>query len=151
MEIGSSLASEGLEIQLLMETLNEKSSIGLEMQIATESMVCGDSTNSPQKIFRRLKTKPRGLEEEAVVSPGSTSPKEITLEGLVWGGLPEELVDRILAWLPPICLFRLRGVCKRWHSIVNEHGFLKLLSQPFTWPMFSHDSKEWRNMAKCSV
>lgn len=87
------------------------------------------SGSVPQKLFRRLKTKPRGFEEETVVSPGCTSPEEVTLESSVWGDLPEELVDRILAWLPPLFVIRLQGVCKRWHGILNERGFLRLLSQ----------------------
>eukprot|EP00250_Pteridium_aquilinum_P013248 c21228_g1_i1 orf=345-1607(+) len=85
---------------------------------------------SQQKVSWCLNTKLRGFEEEAVVvSPGSASPKENRLQGSTWEDLPEELVDRVLAWLPPVCLIRLRRVCRRWHAIVNEHAFLRLLSQ----------------------
>lgn len=87
--------------------------------------ICDSPTQ--QKLFRRLKTKPRGFEEEVLASTGCTSPKEVVLEGSVWGDLPEELVDRVLAWLPPVCLFRLRGVCRKWNSVLNECGFLNLL------------------------
>eukprot|EP00249_Psilotum_nudum_P011907 c23457_g1_i1 orf=457-1716(-) len=80
-----------------------------------------------QKVFRRLKTKPRGLEEDVVASSPCTSPKDVALEEVVWGELPEELMDRILALLPPICLFRLRTVCKRWNSVTSDRGFLNLL------------------------
>lgn len=122
-----------------METFEGDSSPqeGLDRQISS-----GYDSSSQPKLFRRLKTKPRGFEEEVVASPICSSPKDVVLDGSVWGDLPEELMDRVLAWLPPVCLFRLRGVCRRWHSVLNERGFLNLLSQlPSHGPCFLMSQK----------
>ncbi|KAH7307312.1 hypothetical protein KP509_22G053800 [Ceratopteris richardii] len=48
----------------------------------------------------------------------------------IWGELPSELVDRVLAFLPPICLFRLRAVCTRWRGLPDgDGGFFRALSK----------------------
>ncbi|KAK7382020.1 hypothetical protein VNO80_00659 [Phaseolus coccineus] len=38
--------------------------------------------------------------------------------------LPDELVERILAYLPVVSIFRASSVCKRWHEIVTSERFL---------------------------
>ncbi|KAL5727230.1 hypothetical protein ACHQM5_000449 [Ranunculus cassubicifolius] len=38
--------------------------------------------------------------------------------------LPDELLERILAYLPAASVFRVGCVCKRWNEIVNERKFL---------------------------
>jgi len=48
------------------------------------------------------------------------------LNGQLWSMLPEELVDRVLAFLPIHSLFRARTVCKRWSSIVFIPEFVDL-------------------------
>ncbi|KAI5063189.1 hypothetical protein GOP47_0021736 [Adiantum capillus-veneris] len=93
-----------------------------------------------------------GFEEEEEPAISSTCPspalEEGTFEGSLWRDLPQDLIDRILAFLPPICLFRLRSVCRRWHSLLNEHGFLCLLSQlPSHGPCFlmaRKDGEVWQ-------
>ncbi|KAH7446017.1 hypothetical protein KP509_01G033100 [Ceratopteris richardii] len=132
------------------------------------SLQCDSVRGSiPPKLFRRLKTKPRGFAEETIVSPGCSSSKEVELESSVWRNLPEELVDRIMAWLPPIFFIRLQGVCKRWRDILNEHGFLRLLSQlPTHGPcflitqkngdiwhsaMYSHPMRQWHSLPLIST
>lgn len=47
----------------------------------------------------------------------------------LWGSLPEELLDRVLAWLPLHSLFRARTVCKRWTSIVFNEDFIELRAE----------------------
>jgi len=37
--------------------------------------------------------------------------------------LPDELVERILAYLPVVSIFRASSVCKRWHEIVTSERF----------------------------
>lgn len=51
------------------------------------------------------------------------------LQPNLWRQLPEELVERILAFLPVSCLFRFRVVCKRWRSLAFSHYFLELRAQ----------------------
>lgn len=106
-----------------MEILRDEAG-GLEEQTTP---VCDSITQ--QKLFRTLIVKPHGSEREEVVSPSCPSPNPIALEGSIWKNLPEELIDGVLARLPPVCLFRLRGVCRRWHSVLNEPWFLNLLSE----------------------
>uniref|UniRef100_A0A2P2KND2 F-box domain-containing protein n=1 Tax=Rhizophora mucronata TaxID=61149 RepID=A0A2P2KND2_RHIMU len=38
--------------------------------------------------------------------------------------LPDDLLERILAYLPIASIFRVSSVCKRWHEIVNSRRFL---------------------------
>uniref|UniRef100_A0A7C8YKG9 F-box domain-containing protein n=1 Tax=Opuntia streptacantha TaxID=393608 RepID=A0A7C8YKG9_OPUST len=38
--------------------------------------------------------------------------------------LPDDLLERILAYLPVASLFRAGCVCKRWHDIVTSKRFL---------------------------
>ncbi|KAI5421898.1 F-box/kelch-repeat protein At3g61590 [Lathyrus oleraceus] len=38
--------------------------------------------------------------------------------------MPDELLERILAYLPVASIFRARSVCKRWHEIVTSERFL---------------------------
>ncbi|KAJ7529032.1 hypothetical protein O6H91_15G031800 [Diphasiastrum complanatum] len=44
--------------------------------------------------------------------------EESGLDCTLWSQLPEEVVERIVAWLPLRDFFRLRGVCKRWNALV---------------------------------
>ncbi|XP_039144379.1 LOW QUALITY PROTEIN: F-box only protein 13 [Dioscorea cayenensis subsp. rotundata] len=51
--------------------------------------------------------------------------------------LNEDLLERILAWLPASSFFRLRSVCKRWNSIASSATFQIACSQiPFRDPWF---------------
>ncbi|XP_047310842.1 F-box/kelch-repeat protein At5g15710-like [Impatiens glandulifera] len=89
----------------------------------------GSRNTSPsrQKV---VKTKPRGLEEETVVTTFSkTTHPDIQMEDNIWAMLPEDLLNEILARVPPFMIFRLRSVCKRWNSILQDMSFLKFHSQ----------------------
>ncbi|KAE8714056.1 F-box only protein 13 [Hibiscus syriacus] len=37
--------------------------------------------------------------------------------------LTDDLLDRVLSWLPTWTFFRLRSVCKRWKSVAGSEGF----------------------------
>ncbi|KAL3694621.1 hypothetical protein R1sor_008272 [Riccia sorocarpa] len=52
-----------------------------------------------------------------------------SLDNSIWQGLPEDLIDRVLASLPLITLFRIRCVCRKWNSMINSPVFLELCSQ----------------------
>lgn len=55
----------------------------------------------------------------------------------LWSQLPEDLVDRILAWLPVASFLRLRRVCRKWSTIMHLPSFLEVCaSVPTTNPYF---------------
>lgn len=47
----------------------------------------------------------------------------------LWSQLPEQVLERILAFLPLASFFRLRCVCKRWNYLIYTHRFLHICSQ----------------------
>ncbi|KAK4391796.1 F-box/kelch-repeat protein [Sesamum angolense] len=88
----------------------------------------GSRNTSPsrQKV---IKTKPRGLDEETVATFTKYVQPDIHMEDNIWAMLPEDLLNEILARVPPFMIFRLRSVCKRWNSILQDNSFLKFHSQ----------------------
>ncbi|PIA57605.1 hypothetical protein AQUCO_00600374v1 [Aquilegia coerulea] len=77
----------------------------------------------------RVKTKPRGLDEETAGTFGKAVHMDVQMEDNIWAMLPEDLLNEILARIPPFMIFRLRSVCKRWNSILQDNSFLKFHSQ----------------------
>ncbi|CAH8364652.1 unnamed protein product [Eruca vesicaria subsp. sativa] len=75
-----------------------------------------------------VKTKPRGLEEETVASFGKQVVADVPMEESIWAMLPEDLLNEILARLPPFMIFRIRSVCKKWNLILQDNSFLKFHS-----------------------
>ncbi|XP_073001420.1 protein ABERRANT PANICLE ORGANIZATION 1 [Typha latifolia] len=62
-----------------------------------------------------------------------------TMDSRIWRHLPQPLVDRVLAFLPPPAFFRFRSVCRRWYSLLFSDSFLEShlrLSPPFSWFAF---------------
>lgn len=47
----------------------------------------------------------------------------------IWSRLPQKLIDRVIAFLPPPAFFRARSVCKRWYSLLFSHTFLQMYLQ----------------------
>lgn len=47
----------------------------------------------------------------------------------LWAALPQDLLERVLAWLPFVSLFRARGVCKRWKALIISRVFLDLCAE----------------------
>ncbi|KAL4318774.1 hypothetical protein GQ457_18G020760 [Hibiscus cannabinus] len=47
----------------------------------------------------------------------------------IWSKLPERLLDRVIAFLPPPAFFRARSVCKRWYGLLYCSSFLELYMQ----------------------
>ncbi|XP_024389333.1 F-box/kelch-repeat protein At5g15710 isoform X2 [Physcomitrium patens] len=72
------------------------------------------------------------------------------LDGGLWGSLPEDLQDRILAWLPFPAFARACTVCKRWNSVMYSHSFLEMYRRvPSPEPCFLMFEAKDRSM--CSV
>ncbi|KAG6578531.1 F-box/kelch-repeat protein, partial [Cucurbita argyrosperma subsp. sororia] len=88
----------------------------------------GSRNTSPsrQKV---IKTKPRGLDEETVTTFGKAAHPDVQMEDSIWAMLPEDLLNEILARVPPFLIFRFRSVCKRWNSILQDSSFLKFHAQ----------------------
>lgn len=58
--------------------------------------------------------------------------------------LPDELLERIIALLPVINIFRASAVCKRWNSITTSHRFLLLcerMTSPRPWYFMYRDAQ----------
>ncbi|KAL2650801.1 hypothetical protein R1flu_018929 [Riccia fluitans] len=90
-------------------------SLGQELAALT---VCGDSC-------LRVRSREPSVEPE----PG--------LDSDVWSRLPDSLVERIIARLPIIDLFRFRAVCKRWNAFMTNPGFLSSCANtPHVGPWF---------------
>ncbi|KAK4752356.1 hypothetical protein SAY87_021154 [Trapa incisa] len=51
------------------------------------------------------------------------------LDSRIWSRLPQQLLDRVIAFLPPPAFFRARCVCKRWYSLLFSDNFLELYLQ----------------------
>ncbi|KAJ3671465.1 hypothetical protein LUZ60_007544 [Juncus effusus] len=85
----------------------------------------GSRNTSPSRQ-KAIKTKPRGLDEETktLTSFPKTLISEIQLDDSIWSHLPEDLQTEILARVPPFLLFKLRPVCKRWNSILQDLSFI---------------------------
>ncbi|CAH1432901.1 unnamed protein product [Lactuca virosa] len=58
------------------------------------------------------------------------------MDSRIWSRLPERLVDRVIAFLPPPAFFRARSVCKRWYSLLFSHSFLQMYLQINPKPYF---------------
>ncbi|XP_076926274.1 protein UNUSUAL FLORAL ORGANS-like [Bidens hawaiensis] len=54
----------------------------------------------------------------------------------IWTRLPQRLIDRVIAFLPPPAFFRARSVCKRWYSLLFSHNFLQMYLQINPKPYF---------------
>ncbi|KAJ0975924.1 hypothetical protein J5N97_017889 [Dioscorea zingiberensis] len=72
-------------------------------------------------------------------SIATTSSTSLPMDPRIWRNLPQGLLDRVLAFLPPPSFFRARAVCKRWYSLLFSDSFLEshlLLSPPLHWFLF---------------
>ncbi|XP_078438191.1 galactose oxidase/kelch repeat superfamily protein isoform X2 [Wolffia australiana] len=86
-----------------------------------------NTSPSRQKV---AKTKPRGFdEEETMPTFAKIIQIDVQMENDIWATLPDDLLTEVLARIPPFLLFRMRSVCKRWNSILNDRRFLRFHSQ----------------------
>ncbi|KAK9267647.1 hypothetical protein L1049_010078 [Liquidambar formosana] len=51
------------------------------------------------------------------------------MDSRIWSRLPQRLMDRVIAFLPPPAFFRARSVCKRWYALLFSNSFLELYLQ----------------------
>ncbi|GLT52385.1 hypothetical protein SLA2020_257320 [Shorea laevis] len=51
------------------------------------------------------------------------------MDSRIWSKLPQRLLDRVIAFLPPPAYFRARSVCKRWYGLLFSNSFLEMYMQ----------------------
>lgn len=56
------------------------------------------------------------------------------MDSRIWSRLPQRLIDRVIAFLPPPAFFRARAVCKRWYGLLFSSTFLELYLQEVSVP-----------------
>ncbi|CAL9758720.1 unnamed protein product [Musa acuminata subsp. burmannicoides] len=88
----------------------------------------GSRNTSPSRQ-KAIKTKPRGFDEETIATFTKVIHADIQMEDSIWALLPEDLLMEVLARVPPFLIFRLRSVCRRWNSILQDRSFLTSHSQ----------------------
>ncbi|GAB2293193.1 hypothetical protein Dimus_027399 [Dionaea muscipula] len=69
------------------------------------------------------------LPTSTMATPTSCSDGSPWMDSRIWSRLPQRLVDRVLAFLPPPAFFRARCVCKRWYALLYSNAFLQLYLQ----------------------
>ncbi|KAL6135466.1 hypothetical protein ACLB2K_067694 [Fragaria x ananassa] len=95
----------------------------------TSPLGCVRSRNTSPSRQKVVKTKPRGLDEETAATFCKAVHPDVQMEDNIWAMLPEDLLNEILARVPPFMIFRLRCVCKRWNAILQDKSFIKFHSQ----------------------
>lgn len=80
--------------------------------------------NTSPSRQKSAKTKPRGLDEDTVTSFSKVTLPDVEMEDRVWAMLPQDLLVEVLARLPPFMVFRMRSVCRRWYSILQDSSFV---------------------------
>jgi len=80
-----------------------------------------------------------GVSTNITTAPYSTTSTTPWMNSRIWSKLPQRLLDRIIAFLPPPAFFRARSVCKRFYSLLFSNSFLELylqVSPRFHWFIF---------------
>ncbi|KAF5752501.1 protein UNUSUAL FLORAL ORGANS [Tripterygium wilfordii] len=62
-------------------------------------------------------------------STTSSDPTSPWMDSRIWSKLPQRLLERVIAFLPPPAFFRARAVCKRWYGLLFSNNFLELYIQ----------------------
>lgn len=58
------------------------------------------------------------------------------MDETIWQSLPEDVEDKVLAWLPVTSCTRFKSVCKRWLGLMSSRRFFQIHScnaPPETW------------------
>ncbi|XP_028758641.1 protein UNUSUAL FLORAL ORGANS-like [Neltuma alba] len=82
------------------------------------------------------------------VSSSSSTYSTPWMDSRIWSKLPQRILDRILAFLPPPAFFRARCVCKRFYGLLFSNTFLQLylqISQPHHWFIFFSHNKSLKS------
>eukprot|EP00250_Pteridium_aquilinum_P004920 c15097_g1_i2 orf=337-1896(-) len=69
----------------------------------------------------------QGAEEHEVVDKDVLQvvlKANVMMDVRVWSALPEDIIEKVLAWLPLTSVLRFRAVCRRWNSVLLSGSFL---------------------------
>lgn len=55
--------------------------------------------------------------------------KGLILDPKIWNKFPEELLEKVLVYLPLHSLVRARSVCRKWNAYVFSKTFTKLRAE----------------------
>ncbi|XP_011626810.1 F-box/kelch-repeat protein At5g15710-like [Amborella trichopoda] len=76
------------------------------------------------------------------------------MDNRIWGGLPDDIIFRVLSWLPVSTIVRSELVCKSWKSYINSSQFCSLqsetlseINQPWICVSFQFLPSPWRPIA----
>jgi hypothetical protein len=138
----------------------------LRLASSSNNVVAGILTSNGTKLTA-AKGEVRTEEEKSrhgVVKKEQAWMRNGNLDMAIWSALPEELLDRILAYLPLPALSRLGTVCKRWQSLLHCPLFLQTRAaetgSSSSWPsygpvrynvkMSEHGEFHWSGYCKSS-
>ncbi|XP_024364629.1 F-box/kelch-repeat protein At5g15710 [Physcomitrium patens] len=82
-----------------------------------------------RKKARTAKAKSKDEFQGARASTSNDLCRYCTMDPKIWSLLPEDLTNRVLAWLPIPSLFQARSVCQRWSSTIVSSAFLSMHSE----------------------
>ncbi|MCO5549185.1 hypothetical protein L7F22_002651 [Adiantum nelumboides] len=49
---------------------------------------------------------------------------DVVMDVKIWSSLPEDIIEKVLAWVPLTSVLRFRAVCRRWNSVLLSGRFL---------------------------
>ncbi|GMI87866.1 UNUSUAL FLORAL ORGANS [Hibiscus trionum] len=79
--------------------------------------------------FKTSMTMPLPFSYTFTISSTTSTHTNPWMDVRIWSKLPERLLDRVIAFLPPPAFFRARSVCKRWYGLLFCSNFLELYMQ----------------------
>lgn len=124
------------------------------------------ASRNTRKKARTANSKRNDESQYAEASTSNDSCTFSSFDSELWSTLPEDLMNRVLAWLPIPLLFQARSVCKRWSSTIGSPAFLNMHAEIFgkhtpfllfpfvgdslTYAAFDPSAKEWQPMPPMS-
>ncbi|KAH7300069.1 hypothetical protein KP509_24G043700 [Ceratopteris richardii] len=85
-----------------------------------------ESTSFKSELAMGKETGAEGLDREDI-QKGKVAGDEVMLQELdggIWSCLPEDILEKVLAWLPLTSVLRFRVVCRRWNTLLLSESFL---------------------------
>ena len=94
--------------------------------------------------LREVGNQDQGKYQVTCSTSGGAKAVVLSIETSPEVALPAELIERILSFLPPTCIFKFRSVCKDWNRLMSSQSFLKTCSpEPFGRPLFFFFADKW--------
>lgn len=123
-----SLGAQGSMLHLTVTGNKRKSlkclSDGLDLECTPTELIQHSlqQQGSPQHNLQRLKTRGKENDDTQFVLARRSKRKRTTAFGLSWDQLPDELLLKLLFYLPLQELVKMASVCKRWYRLVFDES-----------------------------